>query len=170
MFNTNYTNVATHSTCTMGMNISVKIDVAGIEEFNDEQQNQISRHCSQIVEELLRSEKAKDPNVEIQKKQVIEKLLECFSEYISFQEMPNQYSNHPVYLSLPWIKVKTLRGYVILGWRKRVISIDWENISDPPDARHIFRNEDVTKEKHLIHAWSYDDAKRYILTILSNFQ
>ena len=48
-------------------------------------------------------------------------------------------------------------GLIEIGWRKRVISINWEDTGikcDIPD--------DVTKTEFSAHAWSYHDAIKYL--------
>lgn len=78
-------------------------------------------------------------------------------------ELSNQYL--PVcddYLKLraehPWWLVKTPQGLIKIGWRKRVISINWE---DTPLRMHVTA-DDVTKDMTAVHAWSVDDALKYL--------
>ena len=49
-----------------------------------------------------------------------------------------------------WWFVKTPVGWVEIGWRKRVISIDW---SDTP-IRQLLGSADVTRSETMIHAWN----------------
>lgn len=58
----------------------------------------------------------------------------------------------------PWFLVTTPVGVVRLGWRKRVLSIEW---SDTP-IRKILTADDTTKEENLVHAWSYPKAVEYL--------
>jgi len=57
-----------------------------------------------------------------------------------------------------WWFVKTPRGWIEIGWRKRVISIDWE---DTP-IRKIVTEDDTTKEKTFVHAWNIEAALKYL--------
>lgn len=77
--------------------------------------------------------------------------------------IPNEYC--PCDTCPPWYRVQVddLTPFTI-GWRKRVISIDWSETT--VDLLHLFEGEDVTKERHLIHAWSYDKASEYLAKIL----
>jgi hypothetical protein len=61
----------------------------------------------------------------------------------------------------PWWLVVTEFGPIEIGWRKRVISIRWE---DTP-ARAILTEDSVTKEETLVHAWSYVKALEYLTTL-----
>jgi len=58
----------------------------------------------------------------------------------------------------PWWLVKTPWGLIELGWRKRVIDIDW---SDTP-VRAILTEDDVTKDKTYIHAYGEEKAVTYL--------
>lgn len=58
----------------------------------------------------------------------------------------------------PWWLVQTKAGLVVIGWRKRVISIDW---SDTP-VRALVTADDTTKGEDHVHAWGYGDAVKYL--------
>lgn len=64
----------------------------------------------------------------------------------------------------PWLLVRTPIGMVKLGWRKRVISIDW---SDTKIRKYVTTDE-TTNEKSGVHAWSVAKAVEY-LTKLASF-
>lgn len=82
---------------------------------------------------------------------------------LNMWELPNQYwPIHENYAKIraekPWWLVKTNHGLIKIGWRKRVISIEWE---DTP-LRVIVTEDDVTKEPTLVHAWNTEDAVKYL--------
>lgn len=60
----------------------------------------------------------------------------------------------------PWYNVITPNGCLTIGWRKRVINIDFSelDLKVEPD----FSQESVTQGDHSIHAWGYDKAEEYI--------
>jgi hypothetical protein len=58
----------------------------------------------------------------------------------------------------PWFLVKTKAGMVQIGWRKRVLSIDWD---DTP-IRMVVTQDDTTKDDAMVHAWSYEKAVEYL--------
>lgn len=58
----------------------------------------------------------------------------------------------------PWFRVQTIYGDIKMGWRKRVINIEW----DFKVPMELFKAEDVTKWESGIHAWGYDAAKKYL--------
>jgi hypothetical protein len=55
-----------------------------------------------------------------------------------------------------------------LGWRKRVISIDWSrtNVSLPD----LFEGEDVTRDDTMIHAWGYDKCAEYLKKLVPELE
>lgn len=61
----------------------------------------------------------------------------------------------------PWFNIDTPYGKFKIGWRKRVINIEFEglNLSD------LFKEEDVTKGKDHIHAWGKEKAIEYLKKI-----
>lgn len=61
----------------------------------------------------------------------------------------------------PWWLVITEFGPIEIGWRKRVISIDWQDTA----ARIEVTNDDVTKDKTMVHACSYVKALQYLTTL-----
>ncbi len=75
-------------------------------------------------------------------------------------ELKNQYH---LSSTESWWLVKTHIGLIEIGWRKRVISIDW---SDSKFSCTV-TNDDVTIGSFHVHAWSYAKAIEY-LTELKN--
>src|SRR5271154_4107471 len=68
----------------------------------------------------------------------------------------NYWPNHPDYFDIatPWYLFKTPLGLIRIGWRKRVISIHWE---DTP-IRCEVTVDPVTKEDDMVHAWNPEKA------------
>jgi hypothetical protein len=62
----------------------------------------------------------------------------------------------------PWWLVKTSFGLIKIGWRKRVISIDW---SDTAFRRLNLTKDDVTKTETSVHAYSYIKALEYLTSL-----
>ena len=92
-------------------------------------------------------------------------ILDLFSGLIYAKEIPNGYCSDYCCKHLPWFIVTTSIGDFKIGWRKSVINIDWEHTFCTKTAEELFPNDNVTKSGRSIHAWSYEDAKRYISTI-----
>ncbi|CAK0752665.1 hypothetical protein CCP1ISM_470007 [Azospirillaceae bacterium] len=58
----------------------------------------------------------------------------------------------------PWWLVKTDYGLVEIGWRKRVISISWEDTK----VRGIVTKDELTKDEAYVHAYSIAKAVEYL--------
>ncbi len=61
----------------------------------------------------------------------------------------------------PWWFVKTGMGWIEIGWRKRVISIDWSETH----VRAIVTCDETTKDDHSVHAWSEEKALEYLKSL-----
>ena len=87
-----------------------------------------------------------------------------------FELLPNGYCNQDCCSHIPWFMFHTIDGDIIMGWRKRVISIEWQENYKPFDMNELFRTEDVTKwvngGKRGIHAWGSDKAFEYLKKVL----
>jgi hypothetical protein len=123
--------------------------------------------------ELLEQQITRDfyaNNTEAQERARTERreLLACFpSEPIFVQPIPNGYCDRACCEHLPWFQVTTRIGVITLGWRKRVINIDWIASTVTAKADELFPDEDVTKFERTIHAWGYEKAREYIGVLLN---
>lgn len=85
-------------------------------------------------------------------------------EVKSLHELPNGYWPES-YVELrrdnPWWLAETEIGLVKIGWRKRVISIEWPNTA----RRVIVTDDDVTKHETLVHAYGYAKALEYLTAL-----
>lgn len=84
-------------------------------------------------------------------------------EVEKLHQLENKYwPDVPVYAELrrtsPWWLVRTPFGEIEIGWRKRVMSIDWSDTK----LRELITEDDVTKDEHLVHAWTYVKALEYL--------
>lgn len=82
-------------------------------------------------------------------------------EILGHHELTNQYWPRAYVfdiLTSPWWLVKTQAGYVKIGWRKRVISIDWKET----DIRMIVTEDEVTKGKDHVHAYGKEPCLTYL--------
>jgi hypothetical protein len=82
-----------------------------------------------------------------------------------YWELANAYwPLHPDYDDVrePWWLFLTDRGLIMIGWRKRVINIDW---SATP-IRKIVTGDNVTKSTDMVHAYSEEKALEYLKELL----
>jgi hypothetical protein len=91
-------------------------------------------------------------------------LLSLFPAPFYYEEVPNQYEGGSWYGRLnPWLKVYLpTYGPILIGWRKRVIQLDWSESLIQADGYELFASEDVTKGISSIHCWSLDKARDYL--------
>lgn len=71
-----------------------------------------------------------------------------------------------------WLIVTTKVGHIKIGWRKRVINIDWSKTTNKTPGDELFKEEETTKgggyedNKCYVHAWSLEKAKEYLKKIV----
>lgn len=92
-----------------------------------------------------------------------ERILNSFPMDCGWQEIPNEYTQ----IGYPWYLVATNRGIIKVGWRKRVIELNWEGSFIEQSAVGLFPNEDVTRSGRLIHTWSYEKLLEYVQILLA---
>mgnify|MGYP003405232312 CR=1 FL=1 len=80
-------------------------------------------------------------------------------------ESPNEY--HRCEYSEPWYIFYTKKGPLKVGWRKRVINLDWSGFPVKMSADELFPGEDVTKGNHYIHAWGFEKLEQYVGALLN---
>lgn len=61
----------------------------------------------------------------------------------------------------PWWLAMTPAGPITIGWRKRVISIDWQDTA----LRTVVTEDEVTKGDTYVHAYCYAKAVEYLTTL-----
>lgn len=80
----------------------------------------------------------------------------------SFKVIPNEYSDAYVYA--PWFIFSTPDGDIKIGWRKRVINIQW--LPSYRKFTETFDEENVTKvfnsDRRFIHAWTVEKCFEYL--------
>lgn len=79
-------------------------------------------------------------------------------------EIPNDYwKGSPT----PWFRAMTPKGDITIGYRKRVISIEWDRKAGLPPS---LEDENVTKDPGVIHAWGEDKAVEYLKAIYEHLK
>jgi len=61
-------------------------------------------------------------------------------------------------LRSPWLRVTTPHGPIVLGWRKRVIHIEWQDTNLDVNGKDAVAEEWITHGDRMCHAWSYTQA------------
>lgn len=94
-----------------------------------------------------------------------DRLVGLFRDPIFVEAIPNGYCGPSCFPDRPWFIVTTRAGRIKIGWRKRVIAIDWSDSTITATAEELFPCENVTKDGRLIHAWGYDKAREYVASL-----
>lgn len=106
---------------------------------------------------------------------------------VFMEPIPNEYDGKSPYaLGNPWYNVATPIGFIKIGWRKRVINIDWARttlkslIEDkyregprPPGGEELFptivkEGETTTLGDYYVHAYGYEKATKYLKTMFEH--
>ncbi len=105
--------------------------------------------------------------IKLLKEEMIE-LVYSKEEY-TYELLPNGYSSDEYFAAIPWIKINTPDGAIVLGRRKRVFSIKWQNDYTDFNFNNVFKNEireGITvwenKNGKGIHAWEIKDVSEYL--------
>lgn len=84
---------------------------------------------------------------------------------IHVREIDNEYCGPKCCPHRVWLLVTTRVGVVKVGWRKRVLVVDWSASDVTKTAADLFADENTTKDGRMIHAWSYEKATEYLTKI-----
>lgn len=142
--------------CGKGWNLRNLEDYFKVEDWQNDKSNFFHKQCN-LLNNL---------NNQRQEFEEIFNNVYLMSE-LKFKAIPNQYSNWEGYA--PWFIIYTPDGDIRIGWRKRVVQIEW--LDNYKDFVEHFENEDVTKDfikERFIHAWSIDKCVEYLLSAKNN--
>lgn len=84
-------------------------------------------------------------------------------EVIKLEEIDNEYCSPTCCPENNWWLVTTDIGIIKVGWRKRVINLDWSLVPDAPTG-YEFQDE-VTKWATGIHAYGYGKLVQYLVDL-----
>jgi len=136
-------------------------------ELTDTDNDNLRGHAEGIMRSLAEEAIRLDPQSKINAQLEKEGILSLFGDRAIFvEEIPNGYCSSYCCKHLPWFVVTTSKGRIKIGWRKRVINIDWSDSIIEGKSEELFPDEDVTKFDKTIHAWSLGKAKEYIDLLL----
>lgn len=83
---------------------------------------------------------------------------------IYMKELPNEYwGKDPWAIRSPWFLVTTRLGHFKVGWRKRVINLDWSQTEKKSGRlNHLGEKDNVTFGDFYIHAYGYEKLTEYL--------
>lgn len=151
-----------------GFDGQVAIDSNLFNQLSKDAQSDITWKATHFLEEIrnmIEAEWAKEYRQE-ERAGHIRRLTELFHEAgfdtIHVKVIDNQYSKDPFYYARPWLLVTTKKGVFKIGWRKRVINLDWSESDIKIFSEDLFRGENTTKGDRSIHCWSEEKAIEYL--------
>ncbi len=84
-------------------------------------------------------------------------------------EIANGYCSKSCCLHRPWLEVVTRLGVITVGWRKRVLNIDWAESHLRVDGTVLFKDEGVTVGPFFVHAWTYEKVAEYLKALAASY-
>ncbi len=148
--------------------LEIELNLKINRELDDTDNHNISKYIQNLVNEIHVNTVALDPKSKIEAEKNKTEILSLFNQPIYVQEIKNQYWGDAYWARhLPWFKITTPKGIITVGWRKRVINIDWSESDIKIEAKELFPDEDVTKFDQTIHAWSLEKGREYINKLLN---
>jgi hypothetical protein len=94
-------------------------------------------------------------------------LIACFEGPIYVEKIHNGY-DPDYFVHNPWLIVTTTVGRFTIGWRKRVIHLEWGDVPGAGKGSDLFPDESTTTGDHYIHAWSIEKAKEYVAAVVAS--
>lgn len=142
--------------------LGLKLSIALGRDITENDNKSIQKYISLLEKELQLESFRLDPETENIAKAQRAAIIALFPDTPIFvKEIPNQYYSD-YGLSIPWYEITCRIGKIIVGWRKRVIHIEWKESTVRFEGEDIFPQIETDKGPDYIHAWSYEDAADYI--------
>ena len=147
---------------------SVFIKSEKYDSLSEELRNNISYKATdflQTIQRRIEMEWAKVNEIDKRNNHVTE-LTKIFKSAgfntIHVETIDSQYCSNACCYKYPWIIVTTKKGRIKLGWRKRVINLDWSESDIKAIGTELFKDEETTTGERYIHCWSEDKAIEYL--------
>ena len=147
---------------------SVFIESKKYDALSEETQSSISWKASdslQAIRGVIEMEWAKANETDKRNDHVTE-LTELFKSagfnIVYVKIIDNQYCSDACCYKYPWVIVTTKKGRIKLGWRKRVMNLDWSESDIKAVGTKLFKDEKTTTGECYIHCWSKDKAIEYL--------
>ncbi len=83
-------------------------------------------------------------------------------DVIYVETVDSEYCKESCCYKFPWVIVTTKKGRIKLGWRKRVMNLDWSDSDLDIDGEELFKGEKTTTGTNYIHCWGEEKAVEYL--------
>lgn len=95
--------------------------------------------------------------IEREREEILRVVTESGIPFAEMYMIPNQYHPDPDVYG-PWFMVSTPVGRIKIGWRKRVINIDWSDTGLTATGGDVVDKPEVTHGPTYVHAWGNEKA------------
>ena len=149
--------------------IEINVGASKLPDFKSDEIWRATHDAVELIESAVMEQIVKNDPQAIERAKVEKQgIVALFPDKCFVKEIPNGYCSRWCCKHLPWFVVTTPVGPITIGWRKRVIEINWNEVPLAQSSGYLFPNEDVTKDDKMIHAWSLEKAKEYIAAIIAS--
>lgn len=156
--------VQQHSSRYFGLSIVVDQD----RKLDDEDFAACSKHIREIERVLQARTYKLDPIEQAHALEERTKLLAAFPDAIYVQPVKNQYHGDSPYGQMrPWFEVTTKRGIFLVGWRKRVINLDWTKTDVMSKGSEVFPDHQMTMGDAYLHTGTYEYLKEAVAKLMA---
>ena len=162
-----------HHRSGVGSSTSIELEILAetnppFDKEDEELRKVIHRVGSELEAALLKSATKDDPARLARRVAERAEIVGLFKEPIFVEEIPNRYCSEWCCSHLPWFLITTKIGVFEIGWRKRVLVVDWSGTVGTKTSQLLFPGQDVTKGDKYIHAWSMELAQQYVNIIMED--
>lgn len=154
----------------MAVKVFVRIGRDG-RDLTEKERHIVDRQIGVIVQELDMEAARADPMTAEVAQATWESFERCFAlaklPCLFGEAVPNEYwgAKDPESLRSPWFVATTKIGRIKVGWRKRVIVVDWSDSTVKAEAENLFQARNTTKFGRTIHCDSYVDVGAVLETL-----
>lgn len=146
-----------------GDDYGVKVLVKCGRDLTEKEESELGRFADKLIKDMRMQTAMDDPKTAEMRQEMKRRIAELFNgRAIFLKEIANEYCREACCVGSPWFLVTSDIGVIKVGWRRRVLVIDWIDSIVGEKAEELFPAEDVTKEGWMIHAWGYEKAKEYL--------
>lgn len=153
------------STGGFGMTISI----GSTEKILDDEDRRAIRREYEKIEKIIcgRIFNAKPSTLEAAAEDKMQ-ILSAFEAPFHVKEIPNGYCSDYCHEKFPWFVVTTARGPITVGWRNRVVNLDWSGSDIVANGEELFAMENVTKGSKFIHCYGIESLRTHVKALMES--
>lgn len=145
-----------------GNGVGLSLHIKSGRLLSDTERSAINRAMHEIERDIAAETARLDPDNIAWKASWLIKVREMFATAglspVYVKEIDNEYCGPKCCPHRVWLLVTTPLGVIKIGWRKRVIEIDWSGSDIGARGDDLFAGENVTTGVCMVHAYGYEKA------------